>query len=95
MSPRKKQNDGAAGAEVTFEEALERLEALVDRLEEGEIPLEESVQAYAEGMGLVKQCLEKLAKAETTIRELRESEGDLGLFPTELADNPAGGDEEA
>jgi len=64
---------GAAGAgELTFEAALERLEAIVGRLEDGEIPLEESIEAYAEGTRLVRRCLEKLDRAETMIRELSE-----------------------
>ena len=46
-----------AEGELTFEDALERLQELVARLEEGDVPLEESVQAYADGMRLVKTCL--------------------------------------
>jgi exodeoxyribonuclease VII small subunit len=61
------------GAEPTFEDALARLESLVERLEEGEVPLEESLEAYAEGTRLVKLCMDRLAKAESTIRELHES----------------------
>jgi len=60
-------------AGLPFEEALARLETLVDRLEEGEIPLEESVRAYAEGMRLVRSCLARLEAAEATVRELAES----------------------
>jgi exodeoxyribonuclease VII small subunit len=60
------------GEELSFEAALERLEAIVGRLEDGEIPLEESIEAYAEGTRLVHHCLEKLDRAETMIRELSE-----------------------
>jgi exodeoxyribonuclease VII small subunit len=59
-------------AETTFEAALARLEELVGRLEDGEVPLEESLAAYAEGTRLVRRCLDRLAAAEAMIRELSE-----------------------
>jgi exodeoxyribonuclease VII small subunit len=59
--------------EPTFEEALQRLENLVERLEEGDIPLEESLEAYAEGTRLIQLCMERLARAESMIRELHET----------------------
>ena len=66
----------AAEENLTFEQALERLEALVEKLEEGTIPLEESLAAYVEGTRLVRHCLGCLERAETVIRELTEtSEG--------------------
>jgi exodeoxyribonuclease VII small subunit len=86
MSPKKNAPPPASG-DLSFEEALERLEGLVERLEEGEVPLEESVQAYAEGMRLVKRCMEKLQNAEATIRELHEGEEGLDLFPGVLPDS--------
>lgn len=63
---------GTDKSEVKFEEALARLESLVERLEEGEIPLEESLNAYAEGTRLVKLCLKELERADALIRELSE-----------------------
>jgi len=64
---------------LTFEEALERLEALVAKLEEGEVPLEESLQAYVEGTRLVRDCLERLDRAEATILKLSEEGGAFRL----------------
>ena len=94
MSPRKKTTakGGAAatGGAPSFEAALERLEAIVTRLEEGEVPLEESIEAYAEGTRLVRQCLEKLAAAEATIRDLSEKGGGFSLEPSILAGDTRG-----
>ena len=63
-----------------FEEALERLEVLVNKLEEGNLPLEESLQLFAEGIKLTKQCSQKLEQAEKQISILTEdSEGNPAL----------------
>jgi exodeoxyribonuclease VII small subunit len=70
--PAKTRASGGGDKDVNFEEALARLESLVERLEEGEIPLDESLEAYAEGTRLVKLCLKELERADTLIRELSE-----------------------
>jgi exodeoxyribonuclease VII small subunit len=58
----------AAGpASLTFEKALEELEALVARMEDGKLPLEESLAAYQRGAELVKLCESKLADAQARI----------------------------
>lgn len=90
MSPsRKKSAAGKAAAkaapkEVSFEDALARLEQLVERLEEGDVPLEESLGHYAEGTRLVKLCQERLDRAEALIRELTETAEGFGLKPSSL-----------
>jgi exodeoxyribonuclease VII small subunit len=66
---------------LNFEDSLERLEALVSKLEEGEVPLEESLQAYVEGTRLVRTCLERLERAEATILKLSEEGGGFRLEP--------------
>lgn len=43
-------------AEATFEESLEELEKIVARLEQGDVPLEEALDAFQKGMDLSKQC---------------------------------------
>ena len=48
----------------TFEEALARLELIVARLEQGEVPLEEALGLFEEGTALMKQCSTALDKAE-------------------------------
>ena len=66
----------------SFEEALTQLEEITERIEKGEIGLEESIAQYERGMGLVKQCRDILTKAEHKIQQLQEkSDGTLGMKP--------------
>ncbi len=57
-------------SEPTFEEALSRLEALVAKLEAGELPLEEALQAFEEGVKLTRLCAERLEDAERRVHLL-------------------------
>ena len=52
---------------MSFEKALEELEALVARMEDGKLPLEESLAAYQRGAELVKFCESRLADAQARI----------------------------
>ncbi|HBT20449.1 MAG TPA: exodeoxyribonuclease VII small subunit [Peptococcaceae bacterium] len=61
---------------ITFEAALKRLEEVVSKLENGELPLEEALECFKEGIKLVKICNEKLKNAETVISQLIEEEDD-------------------
>lgn len=56
----------------TFEEALKQLETIAEQIERGQIGLEESIVKYEQGMTLVKQCREILAKAELRIQQVQE-----------------------
>lgn len=58
---------------MTFEHALTRLEEIVQKLEAGEIPLEESIKSFEEGKTLVRYCLDLLDKAELKVKELEEN----------------------
>ncbi|WP_309400314.1 exodeoxyribonuclease VII small subunit [Cerasicoccus maritimus] len=58
--------------EISFESAIERLEVLVDSLEEGDIPLAELVEKYEEGSNLFQNCNRKLTNAELRIEQLRK-----------------------
>ena len=53
--------------QLNFEAAMDRLEAIVDQMESGKMPLEELIVRYEEGMKLVKVCQERLASAEQRI----------------------------
>jgi exodeoxyribonuclease VII small subunit len=57
----------AAATELNFEKAMDRLEAIVEQMESGKLPLEELIVRYEEGMGLLKVCQERLATAEQKI----------------------------
>jgi len=62
-----------AKKKLTFEQALTQLEAIAEQIEQGKIGLEESIAKYEEGMRLVKQCRDILAKAETKIQKLQKN----------------------
>jgi exodeoxyribonuclease VII small subunit len=58
--------------ELSFEQALEELTAIVERLESGVLSLEDSVNLYARGQRLSTRCQEMLDEATLTVRELDE-----------------------
>ncbi|MHC4715815.1 MAG: exodeoxyribonuclease VII small subunit [Planctomycetota bacterium] len=62
---------------MTFEQALGKLEELVEQIESGQIGLEESIARYEEGTKLVKQCRKILDAAEKKIQLLAKGEGGL------------------
>jgi exodeoxyribonuclease VII small subunit len=55
---------------LPFERAIEELESIVKRLEEGKVPLEESVAIYERGETLKRRCEELLAQAEARVNKL-------------------------
>jgi exodeoxyribonuclease VII small subunit len=57
----------ASTPDLSFEKALEELEALVARMEDGKLPLEESLAAYQRGAQLIRFCESKLADAQARI----------------------------
>jgi len=59
---------------VSFEKALEELESIVARMEEGKLPLEESLKAYQRGAELLKLCEQKLTDAQARIAILEGGE---------------------
>ena len=66
--------------EPTFEQALEALETLVERLEKGELTLEESLKLYEEGIRLSRLCHGKLEEAEGKIEILlKDARGEPAL----------------
>lgn len=70
-------------ADLSFEQALDELDALVRQMESGELPLEASIAAYRRGAELAQHCQTRLAQAEQEISKL---DGDLlkPLDPAEL-----------
>jgi len=69
MSSKSKQ----PGAPLNFESAMDRLEAIVEQMETGKLPLEDLIVRYEEGMNLVKICQERLASAEQKIEIIARS----------------------
>ena len=75
--------DAAKGG-LPFEEALKRLEGVVEAMESGDLPLETLLSRYEEGAQLVKSCQEKLAEAEVKMQQLEKSaSGEIKLKPFE------------
>lgn len=72
-------------ANPTFEESLQELEQIVNQLEQGDIPLEEALQAFQKGMKLSKECQDTLTKAEKTLTKMMSETNEEVLF--EEADN--------
>jgi exodeoxyribonuclease VII small subunit len=82
---------GSGEKEEKFEQALQSLEGVVERLESGELSLEESLSAFEEGVRLVKFCNHKLNEVEKRIEVLvKDKEGRLQLkLLDELAEKGA------
>ncbi len=62
-------------ADLSFEQALSELEAAVQRLEEGDLPLEEALALYERGMRLVQYCNDLLDKAELQVEQVTVESG--------------------
>lgn len=85
----------AAGETQPFEAMMDRLQEIVGRLETGNLTLEESIQAFEEGMSLVRRCTQVLSQAEQRIQKLtRDAAGQPVAVPMEgESDEDEGGDE--
>jgi exodeoxyribonuclease VII small subunit len=86
-------------ATVKFEVALARLEAIVGELERGDLPLEDSMRVFEEGIKLSRTCLKMLEEAERRVEILvTDKDGKKRLRPIELEDlggrNPKNGEDE-
>jgi exodeoxyribonuclease VII small subunit len=71
----------------SFEQAMNRLEEISQSLESGDIPLEESIKLYEEGIKLVEFCQSKLTEAEKKVKKLiRTGEGKFETTPLDEPD---------
>lgn len=76
ISPSKKKG-------VDFEQSLSTLESLVSRMEQGDMTLEESLQAFETGIALTRECQARLTAAEQQVSKLIEQQGTISLEPFE------------
>lgn len=75
----------AHAPDVCFEDALGKLEAIVKELEKGELPLEDALGKFAEGVSLSQVCLAKLNVAEQAVDKIiREEKGKLAEYPLKI-----------
>jgi exodeoxyribonuclease VII small subunit len=77
-------------SDIKFEDALARLERIVDTLEGGNLPLEESLKAFEEGVVMARHCARYLEAAERRIELLTKDDGGLlRTDPFQLEDDQA------
>lgn len=86
----------AAVSKLSFEEALAALEAVVEKLEGGDTPLEESIDLYERGAALRRHCEAKLKDAELKVQRIvadgEEATGTVPMDPADPAAAPAAGE---
>jgi exodeoxyribonuclease VII small subunit len=76
------------GASLPFEEALKKLESIVEAMESQDLPLENLLAKYEEGTRLAKICQDKLSEAEVKIQQLeKNAAGEMKLKPLALPQN--------
>lgn len=85
MENNEKMNDTVKSEteERKFEELLQQLERVAKQLSSGDLPLEQSLQLYAKGVELTRQCQAKLDKANMQIQTLSKKEGTFGKIDEE------------
>ena len=90
MSKPARAADAARTDNLPFEEAMQKLEAIVDAMESEDLPLESLLSRYEEGMKLARVCQAKIADAELKIQQLEKSAaGALTLKPVALDESEA------
>ena len=72
MAAKKPKKDDIA--ELSFEESIKELTNIVGKIEQGQIPLQDSLEQYEKGMALIKQCRMILEKAEKRIEKISEQQ---------------------
>lgn len=83
-NPSKSAGPNHPARSLPFEDALKKLEGVVEAMESGDLPLETLLVRYEEGTRLVKICQEKLAEAELKIQQLeKNAAGEIKLKPFE------------
>ncbi|MFP4167116.1 MAG: exodeoxyribonuclease VII small subunit [Opitutales bacterium] len=73
--------------DISFENALERLESIIDSMESGEIPLADLVAKFEEGSTLLKVCENRLKEAELKIEQLNPETGEVEASEEESPDS--------
>lgn len=79
---------GPQEAALDFEQSLADLQALVERLENGELSLEDSLTAFEQGVRLTRDCQSALTQAEQKVQVLLERDGELSEEPFDDAELP-------
>jgi len=67
---------------LNFENSLEKLEEIVNKMESGNLPLEQALDYYEQGVNLTKRCQDALKTAELKIQKITNSVTDISQPPT-------------
>jgi exodeoxyribonuclease VII small subunit len=87
--PAKDPGASAPGSDLSFEEALKKLESIVESMEAEDLPLEKLLGHYQEGTKLSQICQERLSQAELRIQQLEKlPSGEIVIKPASLAPQP-------
>jgi exodeoxyribonuclease VII small subunit len=79
-----------ASPDLPFEEALKKLESVVETMESDELPLEQLLAKFEEGTRLVQVCQTRLAEAEVKVQKLEQDlAGELALKPVTVGEGAA------
>lgn len=78
MAAKKQKDQKDDIAELSFEESIKELTNIVGKIEQGQIPLQDSLEQYEKGMTLIKQCRTILEKAEKRIEKISEQQEKSG-----------------
>ena len=76
----------AAKKSYPFEASLDKLEKLVEKMEDGDLTLEESLKIFEEGVKLTRECQQALADAEQKVKLLIEENGEITSTDFEAGD---------
>ncbi|MCD5323512.1 MULTISPECIES: exodeoxyribonuclease VII small subunit [Pontibacillus] len=77
------EKEQAQQEELSFEEAMKQLEQIVEKLEEGDVPLEKAITYYQDGMKLSKVCNDKLNNVEKQMQQIMNDQGEFESFSVE------------
>ena len=81
----------SSAATPDFEQALAELESLVERLESGDLPLDEALQTFERGVALTRQCQGALKAAQQKVEILLKRSADAGVEPFAISEDDAPG----
>ena len=76
-----KNKESANAQGINFEDAMAELEKLVAQMEEGDLSLDESLQAFERGVILTRQCQQALSQAELRVQALTDTDTLIDLDP--------------
>jgi exodeoxyribonuclease VII small subunit len=81
---------GVIMAKEKFEDALEKLEDIVRKMESGDLPLDEALKSFEEGIKLIRFCSSKLEETERRVEMLLEKENSLQIKRFQEEDSESG-----